>query len=83
MRCERGDVRARRTLAGVGRWVRGGGAGLGTVEGKDMTDQPHDWSTISDTCTSCGLPIRAAHVPCRPSTADDDEAIREVAEASK
>ena len=47
-----------------------------------MTDQPHDWSPISDTCTSCGLPIRAAHVPCRPSTADDDEAIREVAEVA-
>jgi hypothetical protein len=48
-----------------------------------MTDPRHDWSPISDTCTSCGLPIRAAHVPCRPSTADDDEAVREILEASK
>jgi hypothetical protein len=48
-----------------------------------MTGPQHDWSKDSDHCLICSLPIRAAHVPCRPSTADDDEAIREVAEVSK
>lgn len=42
----------------------------------------HDWSRESDSCTTCGLPIRAWQRACVPSTDDTPEACAEIGRIS-